>query len=90
MDLKRAPYTRDVKGSDSCLSILFIPFPPTGLSWQRATDDCLREGHGDFITSARLERFRWSLLLVGWDSYHVVGDVGDSLGAGSRDIEGAR
>ena len=86
VDLKKIPYERNVEGTDSRLWFLFIPFggSPT---IEQAMDDCLKEGNGDFMTSCRIEDVGWSFLLFSYGGYKVVGDVGDSLGSGSRDLK---
>lgn len=87
VDLKHVPFTRNVRASDGRLWFLFIPLgrsPTIG----RAVDECLLTGSGDFMTSARVTSFWWSILLVSWESYRVEGDVGDSLGEGAREVEG--
>lgn len=87
VDLKHVPFTRNVRASDGRLWFLFIPLgrsPTIG----RAVDECLITGSGDFMTSARVTSLSWSILLFSWESYRVAGDVGDSLGEGSREVEG--
>lgn len=87
VDLKHVSFTRNVQASDGRFWFLFIPFgrsPTIG----RAVDECLVTGSGDFMTSARVTSLWWTVLLFSWESYRVEGDVGDSLGEGSREVEG--
>lgn len=87
VDLKHVHFTRNVEASDGRFWFLFIPFgraPTIG----RAVDECLMTGRGDFMTSARVTSLWWTALLFSWESYRVMGDVGDSLGEGAREVEG--
>src|SRR5438105_15582508 len=83
VDLKHIPFVRDVQGADGRFWFLFIPFGSSP-TLAKAMDDCLKHGNGDFMTSARIESFFWSALLCSYESWRVTGDVGDSLGPGSR------
>ena len=87
IDLKHVQFDRNVQGSDGRFWFLFIPFgraPTMG----RAIDDCLTAGRGDFMTSARVTSMWWTILICGWESFRVAGDVGESLGQGAREVEG--
>ena len=54
---------------------------------KEAVDNALENGEGDFMTSAVVYDHWWSILLVSWRSIEIKGDVGNSLGSGSRDID---
>ena len=69
--------TKGVKGSDGRFWVLFIPFGGAP-SLQDAVDECLDKGQGDYIERARCFETEWSLILLSWGSYSVVGDVGNS------------
>lgn len=88
VDLKEVGLQRNVEGSDGRLWFLFFPlgFSPT---IERAMDECLNRGRGDFLVSARVDYFIWTFILFTYESYTVYGDAGDSLGAGTRDVENA-
>ena len=85
IDLKTVNFRRDVEGSDGRAWFLFIPLGALP-NFYRAADDCLRQGNGDFMTSARTSYFCWSVLLVSWESERVLGDVGNAASAGARDV----
>lgn len=72
-----APVRQSVKGSDSRVWFLFIPFGGSP-SLEEAVDDCLDEGQGDYIERARFYSKWWSVLLFSGGGYEVVGDVGNS------------
>lgn len=87
VDLTQLEYHRGVTATDGRLWLFVVPLggAPT---IERAADACLAAGFGDFMTSARVEAFWWSFFgLVSWESYTVTGDVGNSLGAGARQVE---
>lgn len=88
VDLKEIGLQRNVEGSDGRVWFLFIPlgFSPTV---EAAADRVLEHGRGDFMVSARVEFFFWSFFLFSYESYRVYGDVGDSLGHGTRNVENA-
>ncbi|MBI3725660.1 hypothetical protein HY251_17170 [bacterium] len=85
VDLKHIPLKRGVSGSDGRFWFLFIPFggAPT---INNAIDDCLKSGDGDFMVSTRVKSFGWTILLFSWESFSAHGDVGSSLGSGSREV----
>ncbi|BCG62580.1 MAG: hypothetical protein methR_P0226 [Methyloprofundus sp.] len=85
VDLKKVDFTRNVEGKDGRFSLLFIPFG-SAPNLEEAVDRCLEAGGGDFMTSAVLYRTSWSVILFGWESWTIEGDVGDSLSAGAADI----
>jgi hypothetical protein len=86
VDLKKIPFHRDIEGKDSRVWFLFFPLggAPT---IEEAMDNCLAEGNGDFIKDARIYETWWSFLIFSGGGYAVRGDVGDSLGSGSRDLQ---
>ncbi|NOQ64442.1 MAG: hypothetical protein GQ582_08020 [Methyloprofundus sp.] len=85
VDLKKIDFTRNVKGSDGRFSLFLIPFGAAPII-EEAMDECLEIGRGDFMTSAVTYHTRWSVILFGWESWSVKGDVGDSLSAGGGNI----
>ena len=44
-----------------------------------AVDMCLKDGDGDFIINPIITSRGWSLLLFSYGSWHIRGDVGNSL-----------
>ena len=78
VDMVKTQVVRDRKGSDSRFWILCIPFAgnPT---LENAVNECLEDGDGDFIISPVVRSTGWSLLLFSYGSWHVKGDVGNSL-----------
>ena len=78
VDMVKTQVVRDRKGSDSRFWILFIPFAgnPT---LENAVNGCLKDGDGDFIISPEVSSTGWSILLFSYGSWHVKGDVGNSL-----------
>ncbi len=85
VDLKKVDFTRNVTGKDGRFTFLIIPFG-SAPKIEEAVDICLEKGGGDFMTSAVLYHTSWSVILFGWESWTVEGDVGDSLSAGAADI----
>jgi hypothetical protein len=85
VDLKKVDFTRNVEGTDGRFTFLIIPFG-SAPKIEEAVDICLESGGGDFMTSAVLYHTSWSVILFGWESWTVEGDVGDSLSAGAADI----
>ena len=86
VDLKRVTFTRDVRGKDSRVWFLCIPFG-SAPTLEEAADRCLEKGHGDFMTSAVIYRTGWSILLFSYGAWTLEGDVGDSLSAGAADLQ---
>ena len=75
--LAKAPVVKDVTGYESRIWLLFIPLggAPT---LEGAIDKCLKKGHGDFLTRARLFDESWTLILFTYGGYSVTADVGNS------------
>jgi len=84
VDLQQADFTRDVEGSSSRLWFLFIPFGSTP-TLEKACDAALERGRGDFMTSVVAHSSTWHIILFGWESWTVKGDIGDSMSAGAPD-----
>jgi len=82
VDLKKVDFTRNVEGKDGRFTLLFIPFGSTP-NLEDAVNSCLEAGNGDFMTSAVLHSTSWSVILFGWESWTIKGDVGNSLSTGS-------
>jgi len=78
VDMAKTQVVRDQKGSDSRFWVLCIPFAgnPT---LENAVNECLEDGDGDFIISPEVRSTGWSILLFSYGSWHVKGDVGNSL-----------
>ena len=85
IDVKKANVAHNVTGESRVYSILFIP---TGTpTIQEAVDDALRHGGGDIMTSAKIDAGGWSLLLFGTSYVSATGDVINSVGGGSSDLQ---
>ena len=78
VDMAKTQVVRGQKGSDSRLWILFIPFAGSP-TLEKAVNKCLEDGDGDFIISPEIRSTGWSILLFSYGSWHVKGDVGNSL-----------
>ena len=78
VDMAKTQVVRDRTGSDSRFWILCIPFAgnPT---LENAVNECLEDGDGDFIISPEISSTGWSIFLFSYGSWHVKGDVGNSL-----------
>jgi hypothetical protein len=87
VDLKRIDFTRNMEGSDGRFWLFFIPFGAPPLL-EEAADRALERGRGDFMTSAVVYRTAWHIILFGWESWTVKGDVGNSLSKGAADLPG--
>lgn len=89
VDLKRIQLVRNQEASDGRLWFLFIPLAgePT---LEDATDKCLENGGGDFMTSAVVSTSWWSILLFSYGSWNVKGDVGNSLSFPAADLPDRR
>lgn len=85
VDLKRIKMKKGIEGSDGRFSFLLIPFGRAP-SLEEAVDDALETGGGDFMVSTRIYRTSWSVILFGWESYSVEGNVGSSTGEGARNV----
>jgi hypothetical protein len=85
VDLKHAPTQHDVSESDGRAWFLFIPLGTTP-TVNNAIDKCLKEGRGDFMTSARVKSTWWTILIFSWESYRVTGDVANSMGDGTGEV----
>lgn len=85
VDLKRISVQRGITASEGRFWFLFIPFGGSP-SVLRLSDECLNKGRGDFMVNARVNEFGWTCLLFSWGSLEVTGDVGDSMGVGSREV----
>lgn len=86
IDLAKADLQRGVTGSDGTFWFLFVPFGSLP-SVDRAMDEALRAGWGDFMLNCQVQRVFWTTLIFSWTSYRVLGDVGNSVGKGSRQFE---
>lgn len=75
--MSSAPMARGVEGRDGRGWLLFIPLGGAP-SLMEATNRCIDKGKGDFIERARVYETGWSIGLVSYGGYRVVGDVGDS------------
>ena len=69
--------TQKVQGKDGRWWFLCIPLGGAP-SLEEATDDCMDEGRGDYVERARFSRNWWTLGVVSYQGYSVVGDVGNS------------
>ncbi len=81
IDLKKVDFTRNVEGRDGRFTLLFIPFG-SAPNLEDTVNSCLEAGNGDFMTSAVLHNTSWSVILFGWESWTIKGDVGNSLSSG--------
>jgi hypothetical protein len=86
IDVKKAAVVHNVTGVSREYIITFFP---TGTpSIQKAVDDALHRGGGDVMTSANVDQGGWYIPLIFGVSYvKVTGDVINSVGAGSADIQ---
>jgi len=75
--ISSAPIVKDVTGADSRIWLLCFPLggAPT---IDQAIDDCLKSGHGDFISDARIYDESWTIILFTYGGYEVQGNVGNS------------
>ena len=78
VDLKETRLVRNRTGRDSRLWLLFIPLSGNP-KLEDAVDMCLKDGDGDFIINPIITSRGWSLLLFSYGSWHIRGDVGNSL-----------
>ena len=78
VDLKETRVVRNQTGRDSRLWLLFIPLSGNP-KLEDAVDMCLKDGDGDFIINPVITSRGWSLLLFSYGSWHIRGDVGNSL-----------
>ncbi len=85
VDLKHIALKREVSESDGRFWFLFIPFG-SAPTINRAMDECLESGKGDFIVNARITSFWWTILVFSWESYRIEGDVSNSIGGGAREV----
>lgn len=73
-----APIRRKVKGSDYRLTtLIFIPLGGAP-SIEEAVDRALDAGDGDFLERVRIYEVRWNLILIGYEGFRVIADVGNS------------
>ncbi len=76
--IQNVPLTRTVEGSDGRLWFLIIPLN-SAPNLNEAADRCIDQaGGGDFIERARIYETGWSILLLSYGSYSIIGDVGNS------------
>lgn len=85
VDMKKVDIVKNVKGTDSVFWFLFIPFG--SLSLERAVDNALQNGRGDFLNNAVISSSAWTAILVGQTSIEVQGDVVNSIGQNSLEIK---
>lgn len=78
IDLKETNVVRNQIGRDSRLWLLFIPLSGNP-KLEDAVNMCLKNGKGDFIINPIVRSTGWSLLLFSYGSWHITGDVGNSL-----------
>lgn len=78
IDLKETNVVRNQTGKDSRLWLLFIPLSGNP-KLEDAVNMCLKNGEGDFIINPIVRSTGWSLLLFSYGSWHIKGDVGNSL-----------
>lgn len=72
-----APMQKTVRGKDSRLWFLFIPFGGAP-NIKEAVDQCLDLGKGDFMERARFTSTGWTIILFSYGSITCTGDVGNS------------
>ena len=78
VDLKQHPVVRNQEAWDNRLWFLFIPLGGNP-KLEDAVNDCLEKGHGDFMIKPVITSTGWSILLFSYGSWHVKGDIGNSL-----------
>ncbi len=86
IDVKKAAVVHDVTGVSREYIIFFFP---TGTpTIQQAVDQALRSGGGDIMTSAKVDAGGWYIpLLFGINYVKATGDVINSVGVGSADLQ---
>jgi hypothetical protein len=78
VDLDKLPQVKDVTGTDSKFTLLFIPLGiPTV---QGAVDDALAKGNGDLIIDGVLKSEFWTVILFGQNSISITGNVINTKG----------
>jgi hypothetical protein len=82
IDLDEAVQTKNVRGADEKILVLFLPFPMGPFNLQKAIDDALEKGDGDVMVDVVVYQRWWTALLFGKTSLEVEGNVIKTRGGG--------